>query len=914
MPLPVLATKLYIPTSRPKIVLRPRLVERLNERLDRKLTLVSAPAGFGKTTLVSEWVACSGRPAAWLSLDSGDSDPACFLTYLIAALQTISLQLGNGAQAALQSPQLPPVESILTGLVNEIAALADPFILVLDDYHLVDSKLIDEAIAFLLECLPPQMHLVIATREDPHLPLARLRGQDQLTELRIIDLRFTPSEAAEFLNTAMGLDLSTADISALETRTEGWIAGLQLAAISLRGYKDTSGFIKSFTGSHRFILDYLIEEVLQQQPKPVQAFLLCTSILDRLCASLCDAILPDPAAAGQETLEKIERANLFVVPLDNQRCWYRYHRLFADVLQARLIKNQPEQIVVLHQRASEWYEQNGLLHEAIQHALSAEDFERAARLAELAWPAMFTSTFQNTTFQRWMERLPDGLVRARPVLSVGYAWALLDIGELETVESRLEDAERCLAAAGENERMATSAAGISVADEEVAGFLPAVIAFARAYLALALGETSTAVTQALTALARSPAFDPYWKAAAAALLGLAYMRNGELEAAYNSVAEGMLNYEKSGRTAFAISGTVVLAEIRAEQGRLRDAIRVCEQSLRLATQPGEPALQGTADLYLWLSLLACEQGDLDTAIQQLEKSEALGASFGLPDWKYRRWLAQARTKEASGDLDGALLSLQEAERQYYLNPIPIVKPLEAWKARIWIRQGKLAEAIAWQRQSGLSADDELSYIHEFEHITLARLLIAQFRRDRSEPVLATAMSLLQRLLEAAEAGGRTGSMIEILMLQALAQGALSPRNPSAALTPLETALRLAELEKYVRIFIDEGLPMARLLSAAAGQGIMPDFARLLLKMMDTGEQMPEGSSHPSPAQPLIQPLSERELEVLRLVAQGLSNEAIGRRLFLAVSTVKGYNRIIFDKLQVQRRTEAVARARELGLL
>ena len=444
-----LATKLYIPPPRPKVVLRPRLIERLNEGLSagRKLTLISASAGFGKTTLVSEWVAgCDARPkvrVAWLSLDEGDNDPTRFLTYLVAALQTIAANIGEGVLGVLQSPQPPPTESILTALLNEITTIPDHFILVLDDYHVIDSKPVDHALTFLLEHLPPQMHLVIATREDPHLPLARLRARGQLTELRAADLRFTPSEAAEFLNQVMGLNLSAEDIAALETRTEGWIAGLQLAALSMQGNKDVSGFIREFAGDHRYIVDYLVEEVLQSQPEPIRRFLLQTAILDRLNGSLCDAVTGKEE--GNARLEALQRGNFFVIPLDDKRNWYRYHHLFADVLRMHLMAEQPDQVSALHRRASEWYEHNGSTDDAIRHALAAEDFERAANLVELAVPAMRRSRQGATVTELgWLKALPDELVRFRPVLSVDYAFALFGGGELEAVEARLRDAERWL--------------------------------------------------------------------------------------------------------------------------------------------------------------------------------------------------------------------------------------------------------------------------------------------------------------------------------------------------------------------------------------------------------------------------------------------------------------------------------------
>ena len=450
MSTPIIATKLYVPSPRTKVVPRSRLTERLNEGLQRKLTLISAPAGFGKTTLVSEWVASCERPTAWLSLNEGDNDPTRFLTYLVAALQTIAATVGERALAMLQSPQPPPTEPLLTALLNEIATLPDSFLFVLDDYHVIDSKATDTALTFLLEHLPPQMHLVITTREDPNLPLARLRARGQLTELRAADLRFTPGEAATFLNQVMGLDLSAEDLVALENRTEGWIAGLQLAAISMQGHQDVSSFIQSFTGTHHFVLDYLLEEVLQQQPASIQTFLLRTSILDRLCGSLCDAVLLDPAVSGQETLEYIKQANLFLDPLDNERRWYRYHPLFADLLRQRLQQSttSPTQdeglgVAELHRRASLWCEANDLELDAFHHAAAANDVERAERLIEgEGMPLHFRG--EGAAVLNWLESLPQTVLDARPSLWVTYASTLLFGGQHTAVEQKLQAAEAAL--------------------------------------------------------------------------------------------------------------------------------------------------------------------------------------------------------------------------------------------------------------------------------------------------------------------------------------------------------------------------------------------------------------------------------------------------------------------------------------
>ncbi|MDQ3589057.1 MAG: LuxR C-terminal-related transcriptional regulator [Actinomycetota bacterium] len=837
-------------------------------------------------------------------------------------MQTIEADLGAGVQSLLQSPQPLPTESVLTTLLNEVTTVPDNFVLVLDDYHVIDAEPTDDALAFLIDHLPPQMHLVIATREDPQLPLARLRAREQLTELRATDLRFTPEEAAEFLKEVMDLDLSTEDIAALESRTEGWIAGLQLAALSMQGRKDTAGFVQAFTGSHRFVLDYLVEEVLQQQPDRVHTFLLQTSILDRLNGPLCDAITGQEDSRGM--LEALERGNLFVVPLDDERRWYRYHHLFANVLQARAMEEQPDQVAALHRRASEWHEHNGLPADAIRHALAAEDFERAADLVEVTWRAMDRS-FQSATWLGWAKALPDELVRVRPVLSAGYGRALLDVGELEAAEARLRDAERWLdTTADMNQRpderpevpsAEMSVAGMVVVDEEQFRSLPASIATARAAHAQALGDMSGAVKYARRALDLLPGGYYYEHGVLAALLGVAYWVSGDLEAAHRSFADFVANMRMAGNILVAIGGTFVLADIRMAQGRLHEAVRAYEQSLQLATAQSEPVLQGTADLYLGLSELQCEQGDLEAARQHLLISKELGEHAALPELQYRSCVAEARIKEAEGDLDGALDLLYEAERQHISSPVSEVRPAAALKARVWVRQGRLTEAQSWVHEQGLSVGDDLSYLREFEHVTLARVLIARYKSDRVERSIHEAMGLLERLLKAAEEGERAGSVIEILVLQALAHEAQG--NIPPALAPLERALTLAEPEGYVRLFVDEGIPMARLLSEAAAHGIMPDYTGKLLAVFEAEAHKSEDKSYLPPAQltqPLVEPLSQRELEVLQLIAQGLSNREISERLFLALDTVKGHNRRIFGKLLVQRRTEAVAKARSLGIL
>ena len=853
MPTPILATKLYIPPPRPNFVARPRLIERLNSGLHRKLTLISAPAGFGKTTLVSEWVSNFGLPilkgsatqnqVTWLSLDEGDNAPSHFLTYVVAALQMIVPDLGSGVLAALQSaqPLAEPSgrEAILTALLNEITTVPHKFILVLDDYHLIDAKVVDQTLTFLLDHLPPQMHLVITTREDPHLPLARYRVRGQLTEVRAADLRFTTTEAAEFLNQVMGLTLALADIAALEERTEGWIAGLQLAALSVQGRPDISGFIRTFAGDHRYIVDYLVEEVLQRQPAPVRTFLLQTAILDHLNGPLCDAVTGQ--AESNARLEALERGNFFVVPLDDKRHWYRYHHLFAEVLYAHLRAEQPDQIAPLHRRASAWYEQHGSAPDAIRHALTGGDFARAAALIELAVPDMRRYR-QEATLLGWLKALPDDLLHLRPVLSVHYAGALLASGELDGVEARLRDAEHWL----------DTETGAGVVDEEALRHLPGLIAVFRAGHALARGNVTNTMKYAQQALDRVAEDDHLLYGAATALLGLAYWASGDLDAAHRTYADGMARVQKAGHLSDVISGAIARADLRIAQGSLHEAMGIYEQALQLATAQGEPLLRGTADLYVGMSELYREYNDLPTATQQLLRSRELGERTGFPQ-NWSRWhVAMARIRAAQGDRDEALNLLHAAERLYVSDFYPNVRPVAAVKTRLWIAQGRLGEALGWVRERSLSIDDELSYLREFEHITLARLLLAQVQRDRAGHTMVEAMAFLARLLPAAEAGGRIGSMIEILLLQALAHQAQG--DIPAALLSLERALTLAEPAGYVRIFADEGDPMEELLTRIKAEGgRMKAYIDQLLATFDKQEVLHPSSFIPHPSSLILHP-------------------------------------------------------------
>ena len=908
--MPLLETKLYVPRPRRGLVPRPRLSERLDRGAASKLMLVSAPAGFGKTTLLSEWLAAgSAAPAderlvAWLSLDRGDNDPVSFWAYVIAALRTVASGVGESALALLHAPQRPAIETVLTALLNDLGAIAADIVLVLDDYHVIDARDVHDGMAFLLEHLPPWLHVVIASRADPALPLARLRARGELAETRVAELRFTPDEAAAYLNGMMGRQLTARDVAALEGRTEGWIAALQLAALSMQGRDDVAGFIAGFAGDDRYVVDYLVEEVLQRQSDHVQTFLLQTSILGRLSGPLCDAVTGQ--GGGKAMLEALDRGNLFLVPLDDRRRWYRYHNLFADVLHARLLDERPGQVPDLHRRASMWYEQNGEQPVAIGHALAAGDFERAAHLVELAIPAM-ARTRQEATVRAWLEMIPDEVVRVRPVLSVGFAGALLTSGELEGVEGRLRDAERWLdPATGAREGSQSPPAEMVVADEGGFRSLPGMIEMYRAGQALARGDSPGTVRHARRALDLAPEDDHLCRAGASGLLGLASWGSGDLEAAHRAYSECAAGLRRAGYVADVLGCAIALADIRIAQGRLGEAMRTYEQALQLVPEQGRPVLRGTAGLHVGLSEIYRERGDLHAATQQLLKSQELGEHTGLPQHRYRWRVAMAQVREAEGNLAGALDLLNAAERLYVSDFFPNVRPVPALKARVWIAQGRFGEALGWAREQGLSVDDDLSYLREFEHITLAKALVARYQDERAERSIHEATRLLERLLPAAEAGGRTGRVIEILVLRALAHQALG--DIPAALGSLDRAVTLAEPEGYVRVFADEGPPMASLLRASAKQGTRRDYVRRLLAAAS-------GPGHSSPSeQALIEPLSERELDVLRLLGTELDGPAIARELMVSLNTMRTHTKNIYTKLAVTNRRAAVRRAAELNLL
>ncbi len=819
MAAPLLATKLYIPPPRPHVVLRTSLIEQLNEGLDRKLTLISAPAGFGKTTLVSEWIAGSGRVAAWLSLDEGDNDPVRFLAYLAAAMQTIAPNIGAGVSGVLQSPQPPSTESILTVLLNEITTfIPDPFVLILDDYHVIDAKPIDRALTFLLEHLPPQMHLAIATREDPQLPLARLRARGQLTELRAADLRFTSAETADFLNQEMGLNLSPEDIAALENRTEGWIAGLQLAAISIKGHQDTAGFIESFTGSHRFVMDYLVEEILKRQSESIQAFLLRTSVLDRLCGPLCEAVLPTPSASGQETLEHLERANLFIIPLDNERHWYRYHHLFADLLQQRLHQSTYD-VTELHRRASIWFEDHGLEIEAFQHAAAAHDIDRAARLIEgKGMPLHVRSALIPEL--NWLESLPASVLDEKPILWVLYAGALTTAGQTTGVEQKLQAAETALQGAEGN--------------DETRDLLGR-IANNRATLAISQYQFDTAIIQAHRALEYLHPGNLPDRAITTWALGVANQFKGDRIAAGRFYEEAISASQTIGHAFVTKLATIGLGNIQEMDNKL---VLASETYLRALQLFGDQPLPIACEAHLGLARISYEWNDLEAAQRHAQESIQLARQFAdVIDRFVVCEIFLAQLMLARGDVAGASSLLAQADqstRQYhFVHRMPEVAA---------------AQVIILLHQGDRTAAARLAGTYDLP-ISRARVSLAQ-----DDP--SSALAVLMPLREQMEAKGWKDEALKVMVLQAVALQAHGERDKAAQV--LSEALTLAEPGGFIRLFVDEGSPMGELLSEAATQGVKPVYTRKLLAALAAEAQNRKGQSGST-----LRPIPHRAIEPAR---------------------------------------------------
>ncbi len=976
-PVQLLATKLFIPRPRADLVPRPRLLARVDAGLRGPVTVLAAPASWGKTTVLSAWqaeAAASGsgtRPVAWVSLDAADNDPVRFWTYVLTALNMVQPGIGDDALALLRAPQPPSIEAILTPLLNALAAAPQDVVLVLDDYHVVESGTVHAAVAFLLDHLPHQLHLVIATREDPPLPLARLRAQGGVTELRAADLSFTLEETAAFLAAALGIALPTEVISALEARSEGWIAGLQLAALSVQGRspEQVEAFVAAFTGSNRYIADYLVEEVLARQPAAIQDFVLRTAVLDRLCAPLCERLLTNddlaaddsrgrpPASAGspgeiaspqrpvaQPLLEQVERANLFLIPLDDERRWYRYHHLFADVLRSRLRQTDPRVAAELHQRASAWFAEQGLVEEAVEHALAAADFERAADLIEQNAALLAVREGRFETALAWLRALPHAVADARPLLKVQHAVLLMYSYQFDAAKARLDEAEADVAAGVARSASTSTMDGAGPGDalpdhaRTILGYVAAV----RATLVSATGDLARALALARQALDLMPESDTPWRVAAVISLAYAYAVSGDVTpsaerqaAAAMAVARTAVDFP-----VLTLSILVILGHMQIVQGRLRQALATFREVPSLAVPPLSLAnLPGSHFYEVGLGEVLLEWNDLDAAEEHLTQGvDELGGRLVLvADGLAQGYLSLARLRWARGEQAAALATLDtfdEITRGRTFAPA-LVKRGAAVRAQLAIAAGDLPAAVRWAEANGLTSDDaELPFRRELVYLTLARVRITQGRGDPGGPHLPEALRLLERLLADAEAKGRGHSVLEILILRALAHQA--GRDTRSALNILLRALVLAEPEGYIRLFADEGAPMAALLAQvleAAGQrrlalpAAVLDYAHLLLAatrsqgggtpilqaesqaVPQAGARSPTPTPTPTPAvPPLLDPLTQREVEVLRLLADGAPNAAIAAALVVSVGTVKKHVFNVCRKLGVQNRTQAVARA------
>ncbi len=902
----LLDSKIRVPRRRRAHVDRPRLHQRLDRLTDTPLTLVSAPAGFGKTTLLTEWLAADptgGGCVAWFSLDPRDNDPAVFWRYLVGAVRSAAPDAGQQAHALVQAGHAT-TDGVLAVLLNDLGTLDHDLLVVLDDFHVVESAEVREQVTFFLEHLPAQVHVVIAARADPPLPLARWRARGDLVELRAADLRFTAEETAAYLGDVLGLPLGDGDLERLDARTEGWIAALQLAGLSMQGREDVSGFIAGFAGDDRFVVDYLVEEVLERQPDAVRRFLLRTSVLSRMEGSLCDAVLG--ADGSDAVLVSLERANLFVVPLDDRRHSYRYHHLFGDVLRARLLAEEPAAVPSLHHRASLWYEAHGDLGEAIRHASAGGDPARAADLLETALPSLRRAR-QEATLRTWIEAIPDDVLRLRPVLSVGYAGALMVRGELEGVERRLLDAERWLAdpvASPDRSPDPAAGGGMVVVDTEAFGDLPGAIAVYRAGQALVSGDLAATEVHARRVLAVARADDHVARGSAAGLAGLARWSTGDLDEAHRWYEDSIAHLRTAGHLSDVLGCSLALADIQVAQGRLTDAMTTLGSGLRLGTEH-DPPLRGTADMHVGLARLRHERDERDAARDHLRAAAELGDHAGLPQNAYRWRLETARLREADGDLVGALALLDEAEPVVTTDFSPDVRPLAAVRARLEIARGRLDRAMAWAQERGLTADDEPSYVREFEHLTLARVLLALGRQGPREH-RTRAARLLDRLGAAAADGGRTGTALEVLALQALVHAADGDR--ASALAALRGAVGAAEPHGFVRVFLDEGAPMAALLRELVTRPDAPHHVHRLVGPAPAGDRVAAGSGT------LPERLSARELEVLRLLTTDLDGPEIAGALVVSMNTVRTHTKNIYAKLGVNNRRAAVSRARELGLL
>jgi LuxR family maltose regulon positive regulatory protein len=893
-----IATKLFVPRVRRRLVVRERLSERLDSAADARLILLSAPAGFGKTTLLADWLdSHRDRAVAWLSLDASDDDSGRFWSYVVKALAAV---LPSSELEAVQQAAVDPAatQQVLVELANELARAPVDVWLVLDDFHAVQSSAIHDGLAFLVDHVLAHVHVVLSTRADPDLPLARWRARGELVEIRAVDLRFTPDESRSFLVDVEGLTLSGPDVAALGDRTEGWAAALQLASLSLAGRAEPGAFIARFAGNNRYVVDYLVDEVLAHQPVEVREFLVRTSILDRLSGPLCDAVTG--GSGGDDMLVSLERAGLFLFPLDDDRIWYRYHHLFADVLRARLHATLGAEASSLHQQASRWHEQYGGVEDSVRHALAARDLDRATSLMEQALPGIRRDR-EDSVLLGWLAALPPESVRQSPVLSVFDGWAHMLSGDLDVAEVRLDEADQTLATAPDDVRSRW-------ADNDELHALPATIAVFRAAIAQARGDVVQTAVQARRALEIAAPKDHLSVGAATAFLGLTSWAAGDVRAALPVFAKAVASLRAAGNIADALDSTVVLADMWLAAGHFTEARRLCEESLAVAREHGLPIARTDAALHVQLAGIDCEADDLASARQHLDSARSLADDVFVTASQYRWFLAQGRVHQAKGDLVAALALVDQAQSVYRPGFFVDVRPIPAIRARLWIAQGDLFRAGTWAQERDWSRPDAGDFLLEFDHLTYVRLLLARFRTDGDAALLDEAAELLARLLGPARTSMRWAGVAEIYMLTALVLEHQGRR--TRALSALADAFaEPPEPDGCTRLFLDEGEPMRNLLQDARHRGVANGHpARLLAE-----------SDRPVPHQAvvdqtLLDPLSERELQVLHLLDSELSAPEIARRLFVSHNTIRTHTRHIFTKLQVTSRRAAVRRAHEHRLI
>jgi LuxR family transcriptional regulator, maltose regulon positive regulatory protein len=904
----LLATKLHVPRPQPGFVPRPRLVQALSEGLARGRVLICAPAGFGKTSLLAHWARGGGRPVAWLGLDVGDNDPARFWRYVVATLDQEQPGIAERLGPLLGPPAPRSFEGLVTALINELAAQPgrDEVLLVLDDYHLVDAGPVHESVAFLLENLPPGLLLVVSGRADPPLPLARLRARGQLAELRAAELRFSTEEAAALLGAAAGPSLPDTAVVALTARTEGWAAGLQLAALSLRGGTDAAGFVAAFSGSHRFVLDYLADEVLDGQPGQVRAFLLETSVLERLSGELCDAVTG--RSGSQAMLHQIERAGLFLVPLDEVRGWWRYHHLFADLLRARLEQEQPGRVQELHRAAAAWSDEHDLGDDAVRHALAAGDPAWAARLVERHVETLLRRS-EGATLHRWLSALPAESVRDRPRLCLAQATSAAISFRVEAAEALLDDAERAFAVRGDEPYEPSVGRAVSMLAN-----VPALIAHLRGANARLRGDAALASGYNRQTLAQLGDEDRGMRSLIQANVAVVDWLRGQLGPAERSLAEVLAERRAAGEGFLAMRVCYDLGQVQRAQGNLDAALATYRQALETAGEgSSQPPHLGMA--HVGLAEVLYERDELASAFDHATRGVALCRQLAFTPPLATGLAVVARIRQAHGETAAALEAMDEAG-QVELSPqvVALFNPVPSQRARLLLAQGDVRAAAQWAKAAGLSPEDEPDYAREPAYLLLARVLLAQ---DRPGP----ALTLLARLLATAASQGRIGNVIEIQALRALALAAR--RDHASALGALAEAVTLACPQGYVRVFADEGAPMHALLTRlsaarkdqrAPARDIDPHYLAELLRACGQASAAPPSRRAAAALSGMAEPLTDREVEVLRLLAAGRSNQRIAHELVVALDTVKKHVTHILGKLGATNRTEAVARARQLGLI